>query len=150
MVLHQEQTQPGRAQPHSTDHWDWHRSTLTGWGKGAGNGGKSLARGINVKTTSMSFHLSVGELQKVKLEEKFLIVTGCPGLSTSTWHSWMLLQVLAAVIPRYKNPSGGCGDTGNTHPSNTTLVALPRSSQKQNVKTFPCRIRVEQLCIKTY
>lgn len=75
-----------------------------------------MARGINAKVTSTSFHLSLGELRKVKLEKKFLVVTGCPGPSTSTWHSWMPLQALAVVIPRYKNPAGGCGDTGNTHP----------------------------------
>lgn len=84
-------------------------------GKWAGNGGKSLARGINVKVTVTSFHLLVGELQKVKLEKKFLVVTSCPGPSTSTWRSWTLLQVLAAVIPRYKKPSRGCEGIGNTH-----------------------------------
>lgn len=44
----------------------------------------------------------VGELQKVKLEKKFQIVTGFHGLSTSTWHNLRLaaLQVLAAVIRR--------------------------------------------------
>lgn len=118
-------------------------------GKGAGSGGKSLASGISVKVASTSFHLSIGELQKVKLEKKFPVVTDWPGPSTSTWHSSMLLQVLAAVIPRYKNPSRGCGD-GEYSSIKALLAELPRSSLKQNVKTLSCHIRAEELCLKMY
>lgn len=76
-----------------------------GFGKRTENSQKSLTRGVvNAKVTSTSFYLCVGELRKVKLEKKFQIVTGFPGPSISTWHSLMLalLQLLVAVIPRYR------------------------------------------------
>lgn len=77
------------------------RYRALGLGKGTEHNQTSL-ESLKARVTLASFCLSVGELQKVKLEKKFQIVTGFHGLSTSTWHNLRLaaLQVLAAVIRR--------------------------------------------------